>query len=535
MCARDMLFAINAFAYTYDPRKPQPTIPFITYQYQDDGFAALLDAYGKYDLLTEKSRDMGLSWMMLTLFWWKWQFHSRQSMMMVSRIEDLVDKKNEPDCLFWKIDFIIEHLPPWLRPTFERQKLSLYNLDNNSSITGASTTSETSRGGRKTAILFDEFAAVPDGHSMLRASIGNTNCRLFNSTPQGTANAFFDLAEGSIKKLRIHWTMHPEKAEGQYVSEYGKARSPWYDLQCQRAAHPQEIAQELDIDYLGSSFQFFDAMSLQNVMQQDVLAPFLTGELDYSETTADPHHFVSLPRGRLLLWTHLEAGCIRPPDDRHYVVGCDVAAGTGASNSVAVVFDRGSREQVAELATSTMRPDQFAKAVVALCRWFKHKGGMPAYLIWEANGPGREFGDAVIETGYRHVYYRKNEQALAKKQSNFPGWYATRETKGKLMGNYRAALTNRTIKVRSRTQVQECREYVFTPTQTIEHARSLTTIDPSGARENHGDRPTAGALCVEAMGVSAYIPVVAKPPVPRGSLADRRDQAKRKRMKAVLW
>ncbi len=69
MCARDLLFTVNAFGWTFDPRKPVSALPFVTWKYQDEGFEQLLKALGKHDLLSEKSRDMGLSWMMLTVFW----------------------------------------------------------------------------------------------------------------------------------------------------------------------------------------------------------------------------------------------------------------------------------------------------------------------------------------------------------------------------------------------------------------------------------------------------------------------------------
>ena len=44
MCSRDLLFYINTFCFTYDPRRiPKITeLPFITYDYQDVAFVAFL-------------------------------------------------------------------------------------------------------------------------------------------------------------------------------------------------------------------------------------------------------------------------------------------------------------------------------------------------------------------------------------------------------------------------------------------------------------------------------------------------------------
>ncbi len=32
-----------------------------------------------------------------------------------------------------------------------------------------------------------------------------------------------------MKGVRLHWSLHPDKAQGLYYDETGKPRSPWYD------------------------------------------------------------------------------------------------------------------------------------------------------------------------------------------------------------------------------------------------------------------------------------------------------------------
>ena len=77
-CSRDILYWINTFVWTFDPRKPNPKIPFITYEYQDEAFLAMDEAlpgaggeFKGHDVIIEKSRDMGASWICLTLFAWR--------------------------------------------------------------------------------------------------------------------------------------------------------------------------------------------------------------------------------------------------------------------------------------------------------------------------------------------------------------------------------------------------------------------------------------------------------------------------------
>lgn len=141
-----------------------------------------------------------------------------------------------------------------------------------------------------------------------------------------------------------------------------------------------------------------------------------------------------------------------------------------------------------------MRPDQFASYVVALCKWFKGGEEEGAFLVWEANGAGRLFGDKVVELGYRNIYRREAEGRIVGRPSASLGWASTKDNKVSLLGDYREAISKGLFVNRSRQAVDELREYIYSPTLGVVHARAETTIDPSGARDNHGDRCIADAL-----------------------------------------
>lgn len=504
MCAEDILFYINAFVWTFNPKKEDPKIlPFITYDYQDESLIKILSGIlrGK-DKLVEKSRDMGASWMCLVVFEWLWHFCKNQSFLLISAKEDLVDKSGDPIALMWKIDFIHKMLPGWLTPPMNRQKLHFYNRETASTIDGTSTTGNAGRGDRRTAFLFDEFAFNDEAYAALNSSRDATNCRLFNSTPNGPGNAFFDLRQTAIDRITLHWTLHPVKSIGLYYDESGKPRSPWYDEQCERATSPREIAQELDIDYLGSGSQYFSAELLERVKREQVLLPLRIGELDFDLVTVLCRGFLDRQNGRFLIWTQLDMEG-KPPKDRDYVLGIDIAAGVSeASNSVISVGDRKTLEKVAEFAAPRILPSELAKYAVAIGHFFGGKSGA-AYMIWEANGPGREFGNAVVDDLlYRNVYYRRDETSISKRTSDVPGWYATKDTKTALFGEYRRALGNEFIN-HSAEAVKECYDYVYLPGGSIGHCRSAGSIDPTGAKENHGDRVVADALCWKGLKLGA--------------------------------
>ncbi|KKK73718.1 hypothetical protein LCGC14_2891030, partial [marine sediment metagenome] len=358
-CSRDPLFFINGFTYTHDTRRePFSKLPFILYPFQEEGVLEIISAINDHDLLIEKSRDMGASWITLAAIFWCWRFRSGRDFLLGSRNDEYVDKAGNPKALFQRLDFLLDNLPVWLMPegfrrSEYRTKSHIENPENKSIIDGEATTGSFARGDRRSAILLDEFADVDMGHRILSATRDATKCRLFNSTPQGVANAFFDLTQTNIKKLRLHWSLHPIKSEGLYTTnengllkildkkgypeDYnpildGKLRSSWYDLQCERAASSQEIGQELDIDYLGSGYQYFNSALIDEAIRKYVRPPIMIGDLEYDETTGDPIRFRENSKGNLKLWCLLDKKG-DPLVDNKTILGNDISAGTGASNS----------------------------------------------------------------------------------------------------------------------------------------------------------------------------------------------------------
>lgn len=550
MCRRDLLFWVNSFVFTYDPRKQPSAIPFITWGFQDDALAELSECLGKEDMAWEKSRDMGASWLNLLAFDHRFLFEPYQSFLLVSRVEDLVDKKNDPDCLMWKLDFIHKMLPDWQRPVIERARLSLKNVELESTIMGCSTTGEAGRGGRKTAALLDEFAAVTEGHAMMSATRDMTNCRIYNSTPKGgEGNAFYSVIRNSkIKKLRLHWSMHPEKARGLYSStrihgnapwelrildekhvfevDYpfildGKVRSPWYDLQCRRASHWTEIAQELDIDYLGSAFQYFSADVIEKHIEMYCgRGAIHVGDLNYDRDTGQCHGFTENSSGLARIYMDLGPLGIVPRSER-YLVMADVAQGTGASNSTLAVWSKRERRKVCSVVSAKHTPEEWATYAVAVANFFNG-----AELGWESNGPGRSFGAKVQSLRYPRLvdFPDPTKSNGQRSRSDFLGFTTTRNSKETIFGAYRQALKDNRIENPDSESLREALEYVFDPgSGSIIHSRSSDKTDPSGARDNHGDRVIADALSVWMLGVGGDVAqVVPMDEIPMGSLAYRR-------------
>lgn len=547
-CREDPIFWINGFGMTYDPRvEPYPKIPFVLYPFQEEAILSIVRAIGDHDILIEKSRDMGASWICMAAVGWMWRFRNEQSFLFVSRVEDYVDKVGNPKALYWKLDYLLDNMPPWLQPrsydkSKHRSKMHIMNPETGSVIDGESTTGRVARGDRRTAILLDEFAAVESGEAVLSATRDATPCRIFNSTPEGTNNAFYSrrkkmMDQGGDHVLRLHWSTHPEKARGLYTADEdgnlsrvdfgyehapgyqfildGKIRSPWYDNECLRAGSDQEIAQELDIDYLGSGWQFFDPNKIAAYVAKFCRPPICVGDLDYDASTGEPTEYRDDQDGNLRVWHMLDAEMKLPPELK-VIVSADISAGTGASNSTIMGYAASTRAKVFEYANPHIRPEGLAIQAVALARWANG-----AFMIWESNGPGRQFGAKVIELNYGNIYYRKQEEAISAKVSEIPGWASTREAKHALLSAYRNQLETHAAVNYSEISLNETLEYVFTPDGGVVHSASISKRDPSGAKANHGDRVIADALAVKGFGERKFSPKEKTPIIPVGSLAWR--------------
>lgn len=572
MCSRDILFWINTFGWTFDPRPVRGTempfgecrsIPFITWKIQDAYILELQASVGNNDFLNEKSRCVGASWGGLYVLHWFWHFTQMARFGLASRNDEYVDALGNPKSLFWKLDFIDRMMPEWMLPRgrvddldYRGRKLGhLENLKNGSVHNGEAATENLFAGDRLTAAFMDEFSRFPVrlAFQALTATRDATPCRIFNGTSTGPGCAYHHVVtRTNCKRMRIHWSSCPLHRRGLYqkgnnrelrivdtkywiercrrkgivatpdtINDLApetydfdnqpfvddddfKYRSPWFDKELGRCANKSEALQELEIRYDAAKAPYFDPVELEWHRKEYALKNpvIVRGELDHT-STGQASEFLVRKNGAWRLWFPLAANS-RPPNHTDYVIGADVASGTkrgedqrGYSNSVLSVASRSGRRLVAQYATSGMRPDLFAELAIAACHFFRGPNG-PARLIWEANGPaGGTFRDRVRDLRYFNVYVRQNLTKLARKSMREMGWWSDDHTKPILLGQFRRSIARGGDFIcPSLETLDECEQYIHGGGGSIEHMGATHEIDESQARENHGDRVIATALCI---------------------------------------
>jgi hypothetical protein len=226
--ARDPVYFIEQYVKTFDPRpEAYPhVLDFKLYDFQKDlALQFVKDIEDSTNDFVEKSRDMGVSWLIVAVLVWFWLYKPGFQALIGTYIEDLVDN-GELDSLFGKIEFIIQNIkdPAILPSGFDMDKhrtyMSLNNPVNGNAILGKAPTKKFGRSGRYTVVLFDELGFWQWGRQAWTAASDSARCRIAITTPPDEPSFAKKLREGGkIKVTTIHWMLHPLKNQVWYEEE----------------------------------------------------------------------------------------------------------------------------------------------------------------------------------------------------------------------------------------------------------------------------------------------------------------------------
>ena len=582
MCREDFLWWLNTWAYLIEPRVGEQhhgMIAFNTWAHQDPVAAALDYYFGTRHIIGDKSRAQGASWLEMANFAHKFIFRPYTLLGMGSKNEEAADLPDNPDSLGWKFDFIVKHLPDWMRPpdlhhTGANRKLSDHtwkNVLNGSTLKAYSATAGIGRSGRFTSFFLDESAFFPAGRDAEAVSnlLHTTNGVVMLSTPNGMNNEHYDRIHepGPWLSVVLDWRDNPEQSRGKYTTsggklvyidkdyEYpsnyhfvldGRTRSPWYDRKCAENKHNMLlVGQEIDREYMGSKGRPFPKEAIE-ISLELCRPPSHTGQLLYSDHdvgSTKGHAWVEGEAYRFDVWVPISKGQL---PIGLYTVGCDISAGVGgdtSSNSVMEIFNALTREQVGEFCANDMAPHYFAQYVLATCYWLG-RGTTSVFLNWEKNGPcGSAFTKAIMESKYPNVYIQKSGDELQRmrKGGNRPG-YQTSNTLLTLTPLI-SAMCSSSITIRSRALVEECMQYVYEDTgRDVEHPKAKTSRDGGSSGKSHGDRAIAAAIAVRSMdekprGLGSVVPeeVTIVPNSMRGRWDRKLADAKRQRKSMCVF
>jgi hypothetical protein len=528
---------------------------------------SLRDRSRRWDVGVDKSRDMGISWSMLLYIDWVWRFDKNRSIRVISAKKERVDGTDDDDALLPKLDFNEERIPSFLSvrgenhdPDYGRLSMKIANRSRFNQINGEASSKDAGRGGRSYIAVRDEEAFATYGGDITKSLNQTTRMQIRISTPNGIDNSF-RRARTNAKNdwLTFHWSMHPDKSIGLYESKrgvtkiidekwhndnpgyelrtgptyadpgspYEHLRSPWFDGEVDAADSFQDIAQEIQISYLGTGDPFFRNDQLAEIRMRHGSDPIAQGEL--FDFMPDQHLYEE--QGKLIfndrdarrdkakIWFNPVPGK-SVPQNTTYTMAADIASGNGggSDSSLSVADDR-TKEKVFEYRSNGITPEDFARLVVAVYRWFSTKEGAP-YLAWDQGGPGGPFGTKVMEYPEIDVFYHKKKDERGAKPGRRPGMPSNKEIKKALFSHYRDELFYGEFITHSIESYNQAQQFVHDGHGGIVHQASQSAEEKSDAGVQHGDVTTSEVILVWAMRDRPEpMPIVREPEM--GTLAYR--------------
>lgn len=312
---------------TWEPRNVErglpAAIPFLLFPKQEEWVEWIVQNWKDREPgITEKTRDMGMSWLSVALACTLCLFHPGMTIGFGSRKEEYVDRIGFPKSLFYKARKFMSMLPREFRGGWDERKHAPH-MRISFPETDAVITGEAGDGigrGDRASIYFVDEAAFLERPQLVDASLSaTTNCRQDISTPCGMGNPFAQKRHGGkIRVFTFHWHLDPRKDQA------------WYAKQVE-LLDPVTVAQEIDIDYNASvqnqliPVQWVNACIDAHLKLGINVTGDRRGAMDVADEGADKNAFAS-GRGILLenlsIWSGKDSDIMGSVQHVHMV--CDL-------------------------------------------------------------------------------------------------------------------------------------------------------------------------------------------------------------------
>jgi len=355
-CMDDPIYFIKN--YVKIQHATRGTVPFELYDYQEEFILAI---HNNKDTLALMSRQLGKTTTAAMYIFWLSAFIDDQACVIASKNMDHATD------IMAKIKFAYEELPNWLKPGVKFYNRTSIEWDNGSIIKSQATTEKTGRGSSPSILMLDEISFISTRiqdkiWSSIAPALSTGGKLIMTTTPNGDTDLFARLWReclaglNSFKHVLAHYTQHPERGPGSGYREEMLAKLG--ELVCRV---------ELDCEFLSS-----DALLIQSqrlIELKSSLPAFTDNGFSFWETFRS---------------------------DVAYLVGVDIATGSGRDFSVVEIFEFPSLIQVGEFRTNNLNiPDLYDRL-----KWILNKLTVQTFnnkrpeVFWtfERNGVGEAIG-----------------------------------------------------------------------------------------------------------------------------------------------
>ncbi len=262
--------------------------PFFLFEYQKKIVRKIQEAElsgADMDLLIDKPRGMGLTWIIIAYMYWRWLYTPNWTGFVLSRTETEVDDGTSiaSNSILSKLRWMIEKTPNWMLPQGYQPKgkrgtstdstLRIINPVLGSAIIGSSTNSNAGRSRRYSMTFVDECFAIDRFMEVNRSLQSVSRIKVFVSTTKSGSKykKFKDLCEEVGNYISLNWRDHPWKDD------------EWYKEQLRKSEYDPEIMKEVDVSYnINPKLQYYPqiAQSTLAPVSYDESKPIYTG-LDF--------------------------------------------------------------------------------------------------------------------------------------------------------------------------------------------------------------------------------------------------------------
>lgn len=377
-------------------------------------------------------RQIGKSWIAGAFLLWFAMFKFEQTVVIAS------NKNDNAMEMIHRVRFIYERLPHWLKPGLMEDGWNKHSVgfDNGSRIISQATSVNTGRGLAISLLFLDEFAFVRDSVAeefwgSVSPTLATGGRCIICSTPNGDTNRFAQLWRGA----NIPSTENPKIGVNNFAPiEIMWNEPPGRDQKFKDAetAKIGEIRwkQEYECQFLSSDPLLVDTVVLAN----------LTGIVDRIKPIG-----VS---GEIVFYKEPVANTV-------YLIGMDVATGSGSDFTTIVVYDFPALEQIAEFRSNTMSSVTGYHMLKKLLRIFEKAKGT-VYFSVENNG----VGEGIMALYEADENPPETAEFVSETGQKRKGMTTTGKSKIKACMTFKEMVERDSIKIRSKALIAEMKHFV---------------------------------------------------------------------------
>lgn len=321
--------------------------------------------------------------------------------------------------------------PKAIRPTITiNNKYEIGFPKVNSKILVLPSTETVGRGYTITNCLLTELAfwdKAEEKMSALEDAVPIDGQIVVESTPNGIGNLYHRM-----------WTSD----DNDYVKkEYGwwcGYTAEEFEIIKKRKNNPMKVAQEYECAFLSSGRSVFNQIMLRE-LRKNVLE---VGDVNGDFTVREEDDWVIYSE---------------PKKDKLYVCGVDISEGIqGGDNSVAVIFDRMTGEEVAKF-KGLVAPDLLANKLDKMGRKYNN-----ALMVLEINNHGLTTMTVMKQLIYPSLYYRPSRyETISSRISDKIGWQTNKKTRPILIDDFNQAVRDNEVLIHSKDILDEMTVFVY--------------------------------------------------------------------------